>query len=204
MSDDFELRGEDEMEFFALPYLFEPEYTEEEIRQMEETAAATHTSQASCRRRSNETWWCTCGKCQPLPTDEESQCCHDWNISIPPLESIIESAGETLFTSRCITQQNGFPPLLSNSVLEVFFCLPKINWRRRPTPQGPGGTLTVDQYRLVAYRIVLEWMLKGERLGRRNRRVLPSCVVSAIRLSYPSPSGQYVGFREAEEAFSLM
>ncbi len=35
MSDDFELGGEDEMEFFALPYLFEPEYTEEEIRQME-------------------------------------------------------------------------------------------------------------------------------------------------------------------------
>ncbi len=32
MSDDFELGGEDEMEFFALPYPFEPEYTEEEIR----------------------------------------------------------------------------------------------------------------------------------------------------------------------------
>ncbi len=46
MSDDFELGGEDEMEFFALPYLFEPEYTEEEIRQMEDTAAATQTSQA--------------------------------------------------------------------------------------------------------------------------------------------------------------
>ncbi|ROL45986.1 hypothetical protein DPX16_15545 [Anabarilius grahami] len=105
MSDDFELRGEDE--FFALPYLFEPEYTEEE------TAAATHTSQASGRRRSNETWWCTCGKCQPLPTEEESRCCLDWTISIPPLESV----GEPLFPSRCITGQNGFPPLLSNSVL---------------------------------------------------------------------------------------
>ncbi len=35
------------MEFFALPYtFFEPEYTEEEIRQMENTAAATQTSQA--------------------------------------------------------------------------------------------------------------------------------------------------------------
>ncbi len=45
MSDNFELGGEDEMEFFALPYLFEPEYTEEEIRQMEDTAAVTQTSQ---------------------------------------------------------------------------------------------------------------------------------------------------------------
>ncbi len=34
------------MEFFALPYLFEPEYTEEEIRQTEDSAAATQTSQA--------------------------------------------------------------------------------------------------------------------------------------------------------------
>ncbi len=33
-------------EFFALPYLFAPEYTEEEIRKMEDTAAATQTSQA--------------------------------------------------------------------------------------------------------------------------------------------------------------
>ncbi len=43
MSDNFDL-GEDEMEFFALPYLLEPEYTEEEHRQMEDTAV-TQTSQ---------------------------------------------------------------------------------------------------------------------------------------------------------------
>ncbi len=46
MSDDFELGGEDEMECFALPFLFELEYTEEEMWQMEDTAAATQTSQA--------------------------------------------------------------------------------------------------------------------------------------------------------------
>ncbi len=33
-----------DMEFFALPYLLEPEYTEEEHRQMEDTAV-TQTSQ---------------------------------------------------------------------------------------------------------------------------------------------------------------
>ncbi len=43
MSDDFELGGEKEMEFFTLPYLFE--YIEEEIRQMGDTAVATQTSQ---------------------------------------------------------------------------------------------------------------------------------------------------------------
>ncbi|XDV31922.1 hypothetical protein PO909_002845 [Leuciscus waleckii] len=176
--------------FSPYPTFFEPEYTDEDLRQMEETAAATQTSG---RQRSNETWWCTCGKCQPLPMEQESQCCHDWTISIPPLETISRSAGETVPPSRCITEHNGFPPLLSNSVLGGFFNLPRINWRRRPS-----------QYRLVAYRLVLEWMLKGERLGRRSRRDLPACVVRAIRNSYPSPLGDYVGFREAEDAFGLL
>ncbi len=31
MSDDFEVRGENEMDFFTLRYLFEPKFTEEEV-----------------------------------------------------------------------------------------------------------------------------------------------------------------------------
>ncbi len=31
MLDDFEVGGENEMEFFTLPYLFEPKYTNEEL-----------------------------------------------------------------------------------------------------------------------------------------------------------------------------
>ncbi len=54
------------------------------------------------------------------------------------------------------------------------------------------------QYRLVAYRVILEWALKGERLGRGNRAVLPSCVVWAVRNAFPSPTGEYVGFTPTE------
>lgn len=60
-----------------------------------------------------------------------------------------------------------------------------------------------SQYRLVAYRVILEWALKGELLGKGNRRVLPSCVVTTIRNKYPSPTGQYVGFKEAQDALRL-
>lgn len=56
--------------------------------------------------------------------------------------------------------------------------------------------------RLAAY-FQFTWWVHGY-LGRGNRRVIPSCVVSAIRERYPEASGEYQGFQEAdldEEAF---
>ena len=56
----------------------------------------------------------------------------------------------------------------------------------------------------MAYRFTLEWILKGRRLGRGNRRVLPSCLVAAVRSKFPSPDGTFVGFKEVEEAMDLL
>lgn len=57
------------------------------------------------------------------------------------------------------------------------------------------------QNRLVGYRILLEWALHGERLGRHRRIVLPACIVQAVRQRFPSTDGQYRGFVEVNEAF---
>nr|XP_055053583.1 uncharacterized protein LOC129438730 isoform X2 [Misgurnus anguillicaudatus] len=169
---------------------------------MEEAALAVAQLTAANRQRVGETWWCSCRRCEAMATEVESVCCLEWNTEMPPLEAIDTAVEMT--SSSCVTEDTGFPPLLCQSVLEVIFRLPRINWRRRPRPEGPGGRLTVDQLRLVAYRVVLEWMLKGEKLGKGNRKVLPSCVVLAIREKYPSQSGSYVGFREADDAFAVM
>jgi hypothetical protein len=32
--------------------------------------------------------------------------------------------------------------LLNKTVLETFFWVPKINWKKRPTPEGPNGQLS--------------------------------------------------------------
>jgi len=50
-------------------------------------------------------------------------------------------------------------------------------------------------YRLCAYRLYTSWVCG--RLGLHCRRVVPACVVTAIRAAFPADHGQYIGFMEA-------
>ena len=52
-------------------------------------------------------------------------------------------------------------------------------------------------FRLAAYRQFTWWT--HNRLGHRVRRVIPSCVVMAIRRKFPDVEGHYVGFREVND-----
>lgn len=142
MSADF--KEEEDLHFFAQPYLLKPEYTESELPEMEAASAQTQP-QASGKQRVMDMWWCKCGQCQAMPTEQESVCCVNWDIVMPQLERLDNSdnsADET--TYRCLTEDPGFPPLISHSVLECFFHLPKVNWKQCPRPEGLGGTLSVE------------------------------------------------------------
>ncbi|CAL8300473.1 unnamed protein product [Boreogadus saida] len=113
-----------DFEFDGKGYRFEPEFTQEELREMEARATEAPDAPAEAVPRITGNCWRACGKFRQMPPEVEMR------------------------------------QLLNKPVLETFFWVPKINWKKRPTPEGPNGQLSDRQYRLVAYRVILEWALK--------------------------------------------
>lgn len=80
---DFEVVDND-FEYDGRPYRFEPEYTDEELferrmrRQREEQLA--REQQTAARPRIDANWWCSCGQCSTMPTEEECLCCSEWDL----------------------------------------------------------------------------------------------------------------------------
>ena len=68
-------------------YQFEPEYTEEEMRERERELAAVAASQAATtdqpldptppRLGADPTSWCKCGNCTAMDSEQEHLCCHE-------------------------------------------------------------------------------------------------------------------------------
>ena len=108
-----------------------------------------------------------CGNCRPMGTPTEDVCCHK---------------------NPCITRHEEFYLLCVNYLVLTVAILGRVDIRADPIDYSPSS------YRKAAYRQYIYW-IHGY-LGRGNRRVIPSCVVLAIRRWFPSPTGVYMGFRE--------
>lgn len=111
--------------------------------------------------------WCVCNKCVEMDTTLENVCCG---------------------TTRCITDFEAFFSICVDHLVLTVAILNRVDIRADPIDYSPSS------YRKAAYRQYILWM--HGYLGRGNRRVVPSCVVLAIRRWYPSPTGLYMGFRE--------
>ncbi|XP_060069478.1 P2X purinoceptor 7-like [Ylistrum balloti] len=119
--------------------------------------------------------WCSCNMCSHMSTEDERKCCQDMSI----LEEKLTDIG-------CITQHEGFiANCLNMHVLET-------SYYEYAETHGPGRQEDIHRkYRLVAYRRFIRWTWKV--LGKKNRQVIPSCAVTAIRKQFPSQ--QYTGFK---------
>ena len=89
---------------------------------------------AATQPRTSGNWWCTCGHCEAMATQQECLCCREWDL-------LRRDTKETL----CFVQSEDFPSLINRAVLETFFHVPKINWRQRPRPDQ------MDSYPLSKY-----------------------------------------------------
>ena len=81
-------------------YLYEPQYSDEQLRAMEEweaaeAAAATAEADAlpaadeePAMARAGADWWSLCSHCAPMDTEQESVCCREFQRCQFPLDEI--------------------------------------------------------------------------------------------------------------------
>ncbi|KAM7305295.1 P2X purinoceptor 7-like [Ixodes scapularis] len=129
--------------------------------------------------RLGNTDWCLCGSCAPMETVVECVCCREY----PAV------ARKQQGRQGCVTGHPDFEALCLNpEVLRLAY----LNMRHYGQ-QGMGASAS-EHYRFAAYRQCALWL--WSRLGKKNRRPLPSCVVKTIRGRYPADV--YAGYRDAE------
>jgi len=173
------------------PYQFEPELTEEEIREQEESI---EIREEEWKDRQGHNIWCSCSFCAPMATNQESKCSHEDHM-------LIEIRNE-----ECITLEEGFLTTVFNEhvhlIIEHNIAL-NPNTQDVPlqeeTEESPQEniidpeSLEAANKRYMAYRTYVRWICAGFKLGHRNRVVIPSCVIMAVRERWPDPKGNYRG-----------
>ncbi|KAK0145203.1 hypothetical protein N1851_015908 [Merluccius polli] len=107
-------------------YLYEPQYSDEQLRAMEEQEAAEAAAAATAElpaadeepamARARADWWYLC-----------SHRCHFF------LDEIKESEDDT---DVCVVDHPSFAPHMDSSVLETYFRIPKAICQRYPAPDG--------------------------------------------------------------------
>ncbi|KAK3712869.1 hypothetical protein QZH41_016904, partial [Actinostola sp. cb2023] len=164
------------------PYQFEPTYPEgEEPVSDESEKEEPDTNNGNDRRGTTE--WCSCENCISMDTDLESICCQELDV----LNEKFDSSGVD-----CIIDHHKFAVVcLDHDVLKTALVAMH---NSRCTPQQ--DSIENRTWRLTAYRQFTTWV--HGYLGKRTRRPIPSCVVKAVRSTFPEQSGVYVGFKEAE------
>eukprot|EP00794_Sanderia_malayensis_P012428 gene12428-13713_t len=114
--------------------------------------------------------WCKCGQCIEMPTQAERACC----------QNDAKKHEHPLFENHCLTEHNLELAMQSNA--------DHLNY-----PFDPSNNAC---WRYTAYRQYTIWV--WGKLGRSNRKVIPSCIVHKIRKRFPDHNAVYTGFMDNE------
>ena len=156
--------------------------------------------QASFMECLASTSWCECAKCTAMLSGIECQCCME-------MEGVSERMAENEFYN-CITEHKQFKIVcLIKDVLYMALVMTNAIRGNPLTLPLPNRMLLLSYvymkfihifytlycrlYRLAAYRQFIYWT--HNKLGKEIRKVIPSCVVVAIRHVFPeSDNVQYL------------
>lgn len=129
--------------------------------------------------------WCTCGRCENMPTEKESYCCDE-----------SEMVAEIRQDFNCVTEAEQFCNLIeSKDTLKysrylMSFQIDDKSERKKYMSEP----LTNTMLRYLSYRTFVSLVNCHQSMGKWNRVTLPACVVSRIRYLYPDPNENYTGY----------
>uniref|UniRef100_A0A671PRF5 P2X purinoreceptor 7 intracellular domain-containing protein n=1 Tax=Sinocyclocheilus anshuiensis TaxID=1608454 RepID=A0A671PRF5_9TELE len=153
------------------PFQFEPEHEISEDQNIEDVQYQINQNEDDRRvyeARVGQNGWCLCGYCLPMLTEKESICCKECYCFY------------AITDIPCITAHTSFEAVCLNRDV-LWAALVSLHDRE-----------SADLY--ASYR-QFTWRMHG-RLGRRIRRVIPSCAVNKIRNIYSD--GIYAGFEDVD------
>ncbi|XP_072017743.1 uncharacterized protein [Amphiura filiformis] len=199
---------EEEVPHPTLGYQHQPRYTEAEIlerrrarRAAEEVALSQPVMQSQpvqpahddeTERRLNSTSWCNCGHCLYVPNNATLRmcvCCQEQQEEFEGLRDKLDHRDYS-----CITSHEDFRAIcLTDAVLEMMAAFMR---DRRGYDMNQEWSHRL--YRLLSYQSYTYWI--HQRLGKKNRRVIPACVVNTIRERWPEADPTtYVSYKEADD-----
>ena len=156
-------------------------------------SAATTTAATPFRRSAylipTDEPWCRCGNCGEMPQGVEQKCCYNECFELTNFQD-----AEFIPGQNCVLESD----LLLNGILRK--CVVQTAWMGQRRRMGYLGDdllfthMTNANYRYHAYRQYIDFIWGY--LGRHNRRVIPACVVTHIRSTWPSADGNYTGYSE--------
>lgn len=196
-SDDSQSTKEDEEWQEIQPYMFEPNKNEDNDGSYDSDDDSTSTEEEDVdeefeainawRRSTLE--WCKCGNCRIMEKSVESFCCHEKAVEYDEYDEKLTCAQDQ--GMNCIT---GLSSFIKNMLSEEVLGVDVSQYLEENWPLGDDELAQTHKiYRHVSYRRCSRWVF--DILGKKCRRVFPSCVYKCIREKFASPDGLYTHFK---------
>ena len=172
-----------------LPYLYEPEKDVSDTDSSNESEIDKSSSEEDYsveKVRVGNNDWCKCGgNCKIEKRNIDCLCCQE----VYALNSKFDAENYIGF----ITESKDFEMLCTNKTVLENVLVGLHEARGEYLEENTSNR----SFRYAAYRQFIRWVFK--RLGKGNRRVIPSCALWKIREHFPEPDEEYVEYSEGNK-----